>query len=47
MIELRHVTKAFNGRMAVDDISFNISQGQIFGFLGPTDTRQWTSLGVG
>ena len=46
MIELRHVTKAFNGRMAVDDISFNISQGQIFGFLGPSGSGKSTTINI-
>ncbi|MCJ2002432.1 ABC transporter ATP-binding protein [Lactococcus carnosus] len=46
MIELRHVTKAFNGRMAVDDISFNISEGQIFGFLGPSGSGKSTTINI-
>lgn len=46
MIELRHVTKAFNGRMAVEDISFTISQGQIFGFLGPSGSGKSTTINI-
>ena len=46
MIELRHVTKAFNGRMAVDDISFTISEGQIFGFLGPSGSGKSTTINI-
>ena len=46
MIELRHVTKAFNCRMAVDDISFNISEGQIFGFLGPSGSGKSTTINI-
>lgn len=46
MIELRHVTKAFNGRMAVEDISFTIFQGQIFGFLGPSGSGKSTTINI-
>ena len=46
MIELRHVTKAFNSRMAVEDISFTISQGQIFGFLGPSGSGKSTTINI-
>ena len=46
MIELKHVTKAFNGRMAVDDISFTISEGQIFGFLGPSGSGKSTTINI-
>ena len=34
MIELKHVTKKFNGKVALSDISFSVSEGEIFGFLG-------------
>lgn len=46
MIELKHVTKAFNSRMAVEDISFTISQGQIFGFLGPSGSGKSTTINI-
>lgn len=46
MIELRHVTKAFNGRMAVEDISFTICEGQIFGFLGPSGSGKSTTINI-
>ena len=46
MIELKHVTKAFNSRMAVEDISFTIYQGQIFGFLGPSGSGKSTTINI-
>lgn len=33
MIELKHITKTFNGKKALSDISFSVSEGEIFGFL--------------
>jgi ABC-type uncharacterized transport system ATPase subunit len=35
MIELRELTKAFGDTKAVDGISLEIAEGEIFGFLGP------------
>jgi acyl-CoA synthetase (AMP-forming)/AMP-acid ligase II len=34
-IEVSHLSKVFGGRSAVDDVSFSVSKGEVFGFLGP------------
>ena len=34
-IETRSLSKSFGSVIAVDDISFNVDSGEIFGFLGP------------
>lgn len=36
MLEVKNFTKKYNnGKLAVDDISFEVKNGEIFGFLGP------------
>ena len=37
VIEVEHLVKAFGTFHAVDDISFTVRKGEIFGFLGPTE----------
>jgi ATPase subunit of ABC transporter with duplicated ATPase domains len=34
-VEVSHLTKSFGGRTAVDDVSFSVARGEVFGFLGP------------
>ena len=34
-IEARHIFKTYNGRKAVDGVSFAVLRGEIFGILGP------------
>ena len=35
MISVEHLTKCYGDFMAVDDLSFEIEEGQVYGFLGP------------
>ena len=46
MIELKHVTKKFNGKVALSDISFSVSEGEIFGFLGPSGAGKTTTINI-
>ena len=46
MIELKHVTKKFNGKVALSDISFSVSEGVIFGFLGPSGAGKTTTINI-
>ncbi|MUV61376.1 ATP-binding cassette domain-containing protein, partial [Halobacterium sp. CBA1126] len=34
-IELRDLTKRYGDLVAVDDVSFEVDAGEVFGFLGP------------
>lgn len=43
-IVIRGLKKQFNNFMAVDDISFNIPKGKIFGFLGPNGSGKSTTI---
>ena len=42
ILELQNLKKYFATQKAVDDISFNIAQGDIFGLLGPNGAGKTT-----
>ena len=44
VIEASHITKSFKGTRAVDDISFSIGQGEIFGMVGPNGAGKTTTI---
>ncbi len=43
-IEVCHLTKRYNGVVAVDDISFEVRAGEFFGFLGPNGAGKTTTV---
>lgn len=44
MIEIKHLTKRFNGHCAVDDLCLQVQPGEIFGILGPNGSGKTTTL---
>ena len=42
MIEVSHLTKKYGSRLAVDDISFTVEDGVIYGLLGPNGAGKTT-----
>jgi len=44
MIEVVNLTKKFDDFTAVDNISFKVSKGEIFGFLGPNGAGKTTTI---
>jgi gliding motility-associated transport system ATP-binding protein len=46
VIEVENLTKVFNSRRAVDDISFKVEKGQILGFLGPNGAGKTTTMRI-
>ena len=43
-IEVQNLTKRFGNFIAVDDISFEVTQGEIFGFLGANGAGKTTAM---
>ncbi|AVK60352.1 ABC transporter ATP-binding protein [Lactobacillus sp. CBA3605] len=43
-IEVNHLSKQFGQKTVVDDISFNVRQGTVFGLLGPNGAGKTTTL---
>jgi ABC-2 type transport system ATP-binding protein len=44
VIEVRELTKRFGDLVAVDNISFTVKEGEIFGFLGPNGAGKTTCI---
>jgi ABC-2 type transport system ATP-binding protein len=44
VIETEGLTKIYNAQTAVDNLSFNVLEGEIFGFLGPNGAGKTTTL---
>jgi ABC-2 type transport system ATP-binding protein len=43
-IEVTNLTKHFNGLVAVNNISFDVKKGELFGFLGPNGAGKTTTI---
>lgn len=41
---VEHLTKRFGDRLAVDDVSFSVEAGEVFGFLGPNGAGKTTTV---
>jgi len=43
-VEISQITKSFGALKAVDDVSFNIEKGELFGLLGPNGAGKTTAI---
>lgn len=46
MIEVDHLTKSYGKNIAVNDISFDVADGEILGFLGPNGAGKTTTMRI-
>jgi ABC-2 type transport system ATP-binding protein len=46
IIEVKDLTKRFDGLVAVDHVSFTVEKGEIFGFLGPNGAGKSTTISM-
>ena len=44
VISARHLTRAFNGRVVVDDLTFDVHPGTILGVVGPSGSGKTTTI---
>jgi ABC-2 type transport system ATP-binding protein len=45
-VELQHVTRRFGKMTAVDDLSFSVEAGEVFGLLGPNGAGKTTTINL-
>ena len=46
MIEVKHLVKKYGDHTAVDDLSFTLESGKIYGFLGPNGAGKSTTMNM-
>ena len=46
MLDIRHLRKSFGSTVAVDDVSFTITRGQLVGLLGPNGAGKTTTVSM-
>ena len=46
MIEVKNLVKKYGNHLAVDNLSFKIDKGKIYGFLGPNGAGKSTTMNI-
>lgn len=46
MIEIKNLTKKYGNVMALNDVSFNVEKGTVFGFVGPNGAGKSTTMSI-
>jgi ABC-2 type transport system ATP-binding protein len=46
MLELQGLTRRYGDLVALDDLSFTVAEGQIFGFVGPNGAGKTTAMRI-
>lgn len=46
IIEIKNITKRFNDKLVLDNISYEVNEGEIFGFIGPNGAGKSTLINI-
>ncbi|MFX1470729.1 MAG: ATP-binding cassette domain-containing protein, partial [Promethearchaeota archaeon] len=46
LIEFHNVSKKYKGFLALDNISFKIQKGEVFGYIGPNGAGKTTTIKI-
>lgn len=46
MIEVKNLTKVYGNHTAVEDLSFTVEDGRIYGLLGPNGAGKTTTMNI-
>ena len=46
MIEVKNLVKKYGNHLAIDNLSFKIEKGKIYGFLGPNGAGKSTTMNI-
>ena len=46
MIQVEHLSKYYGSHLAVEDVSFEITEGHVYGFLGPNGAGKSTTMNI-
>ena len=44
ILEIKNVTKSYAKKKAIDEVSFNVTEGEVFGLLGPNGAGKTTLI---
>jgi ABC-2 type transport system ATP-binding protein len=45
-VEVSHITKTFGGKRVVNDLSFSVAPGEVFGLIGPNGAGKTTAIRI-